>query len=142
MIRVLVAEDNALVRESVVSLLTAAGDITVVSECTDGDEVLAEALRTCPDVVLMDMSMQRMGGIEATRVLLASCPETRVVMLTGSLSAPRVREAHALGASGFLLKGDDPRDLITGVRTVAAGGTAWGAPALACLDEGRRVRQH
>ena len=136
MITVLIAEDNDLVRESVVSLLTATGDIAVVSQCTDGDEVLQEALRTCPDVVLMDMAMRRMGGIEATRLLMASCPESRVVVFTGSFSAGRVREAHALGASGFLLKGDDPRDLVTGVRTVAAGGTAWGAPALACLERG------
>ena len=137
MIKVLVAEDNDLVRESVVTLLTATGDIAVVSQCTDGDEVLHEALRTCPDVVLMDMAMQRMGGIEATRVLLESSPETRVVVLTGSLSAERVREAHALGAVGFLLKGDDPGSLVTGVRTVAAGGTAWGPQAIACLDAGR-----
>jgi DNA-binding NarL/FixJ family response regulator len=133
-IRVLVAEDNDLVRESVVTLLTAGGDISVVSQCTDGDEVLQEALRTCPDVVLMDMAMQRMGGLQATRVLLDACPETRVVVLTGSLSAHRVREAHALGAVGFLLKGEDPQELIAGVRTVAAGGTAWGAPARAHLD--------
>jgi DNA-binding NarL/FixJ family response regulator len=135
-IKVLVAEDNDLVRDSVVSLLTATGDIAVVSQCTDGDEVLQEALRTCPHVVLMDMAMQRMGGLQATRVLLEACPDTRVVVLTGSLSADGVRQAHALGAAGFLLKGEDPQELIAGVRTVAAGGTAWAAPALAHLGSG------
>jgi DNA-binding NarL/FixJ family response regulator len=135
-IAVLVAEDNDLVRDSVVALLTAAGDIEVVSQCTDGDEVLQEALRTCPTVVLMDMAMQRMGGLQATRVLLRSCPETRVIVLTGSLSASRVQEAHDLGAVGYLLKGGDPEELITAVRTVAGGGTAWSPPALAFLDSG------
>jgi DNA-binding NarL/FixJ family response regulator len=136
MIKVLIAEDNDLVRDSVVTLLTATGDIVVVSQCSDGDEVLQEALRTCPDVVLMDMSMQRMGGLEAIRLLRSSCPETRVVVLTGSLSAGRVREAHDLGAVGYLLKGGDPQELIAAVRTVAGGGTAWSAPALALLDAG------
>jgi DNA-binding NarL/FixJ family response regulator len=136
MIKVLIAEDNDLVRDSVVTLLTATGDIVVVSQCSDGDEVLQEALRTCPDVVLMDMSMQRMGGLEAIRLLRSSCPETRVVVLTGSLSAGRVREAHDLGAAGYLLKGGDPQELIAAVRTVAGGGTAWSAPALALLDAG------
>jgi DNA-binding NarL/FixJ family response regulator len=136
MISVLVAEDNNLMRAAVVDLLTATGDIEVVSQCTDGDEVLAEALRTCPDVVVMDMAMQRMGGLEATRVLLAACPESRVVVLTGSLSAARVRESHALGASGYLLKGGEPEELIHAVRTVADGGTAWTAQAAALLDSG------
>jgi DNA-binding NarL/FixJ family response regulator len=136
MISVLVAEDNDLMRGAVVDLLTAAGDIRVVSQCTDGDEVLAEAIRTCPDVVLMDMAMQRMGGLEATRVLLAACPGTRVVVLTGGLSAGRVREAHALGAAGYLLKGGEPTELIQAVRTVADGGTAWSPPAAALLDRG------
>jgi DNA-binding NarL/FixJ family response regulator len=135
-ITVLVAEDNDLVRDAVVALLAAAGDIEVVSQCTDGDEVLQEALRTCPAVVVMDMAMQRMGGLQATRVLLQSCPETRVVVLTGSLSASRVQEAHDLGAVGYLLKGGDPEELIAAVRTVAGGGTAWSAPALAFLDSG------
>jgi DNA-binding NarL/FixJ family response regulator len=141
MIKVLIAEDNDLVRDSVVGLLTATGDIVVVSECTDGDEVLAEALRTCPDVVLMDMAMRRMGGMEALQLLHESCPETRVVVLTGTPSASRVREARALGAAGFLLKGNDPAELITGVRSVAAGGTAWSAPALAYLDAGSTTPQ-
>jgi DNA-binding NarL/FixJ family response regulator len=135
-ITVLVAEDNNLMRSAIIDLLTAAGDITVVSECTDGDEVLAEAVRTCPDVVLMDMAMRRMGGLEATRILRAACPETRVVVLTGSLSAGRVREVHALGALGYLLKGGEPEELLSGVRSVAAGGTAWSAPARAFLDRG------
>ncbi len=133
MIEALVAEDNDLIREAVVGILTAAGDITVVAQCTVGDEVLAEAGRTEPDVVLMDLAMQRMGGLEATRVLLADRPDCRVLILTGSLSAGRVREAHSLGARGYLLKGGDPEELVAAVRTVAAGGTAWSASALAVL---------
>jgi DNA-binding NarL/FixJ family response regulator len=133
-IEVLVAEDNDLIRDAVVGILAAAGDITVVSQCTDGDEVLDEARRTDPDVVVMDLSMKRMGGLEATRVLLSDRPDARVVILTGSLSAGSVREAHGLGARGYLLKGGDPEELVAAVRTVAAGGTAWSAPAVAYLD--------
>jgi DNA-binding NarL/FixJ family response regulator len=135
-IKVLVAEDNDLIRAAVVGLLTATGDVSVVSQCTDGDEVLDEARRTCPDVVLMDLAMKRMGGLQATEVLMQDCPETRVLILTGSLSAGRVREAHALGARGYLLKGGDPEELIAAVRTVAGGGTAWSAPAVALLGAG------
>jgi DNA-binding NarL/FixJ family response regulator len=132
-IKVLVADDNDLIRAAVVGLLTATGDVTVVAQCTDGDEVLDEALRTCPDVVLMDLAMKRMGGLEATELLVRDCPGTRVLILSGSLSTGRVREAHDLGARGYLLKGGDPEELIAAVQTVAAGGTAWSAPAIALL---------
>jgi len=135
-IKVLVGEDNDLIRSAVVDLLSAAGDIVVVAQCTDGDEVLDEALRTCPDVVVMDLAMKRMSGLEATRVLLEHCPGTRVVVLTGSLSASRVREARTLGAMGYLLKGGDPEELVAAVRTVVKGGTAWSAPAVAFLNGG------
>jgi DNA-binding NarL/FixJ family response regulator len=133
-VRVMVTEDNDLIRDAVVGILTAAGDITVVAQCTDGDEVLEEARRTDPDVIVMDLSMKRMSGLEATRVLLSDRPDARVVILTGSLSAGNVREAHGLGARGFLLKDGDPEELVAAVRTVAAGGTAWSAPALAHLE--------
>ena len=131
--KILVAEDNDLIRDAVVGILTAAGDLTVVSQCTDGDVVLDEARRTDPDVVLMDLAMKRMGGLEASRLLLSERPDSRVLILTGSLSAGRVREARDLGVRGYLLKGGEPEELIEAVRTVAAGGTAWSPAALAFL---------
>jgi DNA-binding NarL/FixJ family response regulator len=125
MIRVLLADDNEFVRTSLVELFTAGGDMTVVAECTDGDEVVEAAERTHPDVVVVDLAMARVGGLEAARRLLAVQPGARVVVLTATLSAAAVREARAMGVAGYLLKDADPEDLPHHVRAVAAGGTAW-----------------
>lgn len=132
----MVVDDSPTVRDGLAGLLNSAEDIAVVAACSDGDEVLPVARHTQPDVVLMDVVMARVGGLEATRELLAERPGTRVVLLTGSFSPSLVREADTLGAVGFLLKGDDVGDLLDGVRSVAAGGTAWSRPAAACLAGG------
>ncbi len=140
MIRLLLADDNAFVRSSLVDLLTAGGDMTVVAECSDGDEVVAAAERTHPDVVIVDLAMARVGGLEAARRLLAVQPTARVVILTATLSAAAVREARELGVVGYLLKDADPDELSQHVRSVAAGGTVWRAgrpppPGLPFLTE-------
>jgi DNA-binding NarL/FixJ family response regulator len=124
-IRVLLADDNHFVRSALVDLLSAGGDIEIVAECTDGDEVVPAVEQTRPDVVILDLAMARVGGLEAARRLLAVQPEARIVILTASLSAAAVREAHILGAVGYLLKDGEPDELPGHVRTVAAGGTAW-----------------
>ena len=133
MITVLLADDHAFVRDSVAELLCASGDITVVAQCADGSEVLAAALRTRPQVVLMDLAMPDRTRLEATRDLLDAGVPSRVVLLTGSFSAASVREAHALGAAGYLLKDEDPTALPRLVREVACGGSAWSARAAASL---------
>lgn len=133
-IRVLLADDNDFVRQSLVDLLTAAGDVEVVAECADGDEVVAAAERTSPDVVVLDLAMPRMGGLEAGRRLLAVQPDARVVVLTATLSVAAVREARTIGAVGYLLKDDDPVQLPVALRAVAAGGTAWGEQTLSPED--------
>ena len=127
MIRLLLADDNDFVRQSLVDLLTARGDMSVVAECSDGDEVVAAAERTHPDVVIVDLAMARVGGLDAARQLLAVQPDARVVILTATLSAAAVREARDLGVVGYLLKDADPEELPHHVRAVAAGGTAWKA---------------
>jgi DNA-binding NarL/FixJ family response regulator len=124
-IKVLLADDHAWVRSTVRDLLSASDDITVVAECADGSEVARAAADSRPDVVLTDLHMPRMGGLEAMRALLGAQPGVRVVVLTGSLCRQSAREAQALGAAGYLLKADCPDDLPAQVRTVAAGGTAW-----------------
>ncbi|WP_448617010.1 response regulator [Modestobacter sp. URMC 112] len=129
----MVADDHPLVRGALVDLFAATGDISVVAVCEDGAEVLAAAERTRPDVVLLDQCMPRATGLEATRALTAAGLPSRVVLLTGSFSPASVREAHACGAVGYLLKEDDPGQLPQRVRDVAAGGTAWSAPAAASL---------
>ena len=125
MIRVLLADDNAFVRKSLGELCSASGDLVVVAQCADGDEVIAAAEETRPDVVLLDLTMPRVGGLEAARGLLVVQPDARVVFLTATSSAAANREAHAVGAVGYLLKDVDPDELCRLVRHVAAGGTAW-----------------
>ena len=125
MISVLVVDDHSFVRAQVTGVLHGADGIEVVGECADGAEVVSMAALVRPDVVLMDVRMPVVSGPTATRELLASQPSSRVVMLTGSVSASVVEESAKAGAVGFLVKGDDPSRLIEAVRTVAAGGTAW-----------------
>ncbi len=133
LITVLVADDHPLFRSALVDLFGTTGDITVVAVCADGAEVPAAAERTRPDVVLLDLCMPRSTGLETARALAAAGLHARVVLLTGSFSPATVREAHAAGAVGYLLKEDDPADLPQRVRDVAAGGTAWSPPAAASL---------
>ncbi|MGY1703824.1 response regulator transcription factor [Geodermatophilus sp. SYSU D00697] len=125
MIKVLLADDHAFVRDSLTDLLSATGDVTVVAQCEDGEQVLDAARRTQPDVVLLDLAMPRVTGLQAARELLAVHPEARVVVLTGSITPALVKEAQQIGVVGYLLKDDDPGALPGHVRAVAAGGTAW-----------------
>jgi DNA-binding NarL/FixJ family response regulator len=124
-ITVLVVDDHAYVRAALVDLFADISDIQVVGECADGTEVVPAVQSSRPDVVLMDVDMPRMDGVEATRALRAVDPDARVLMLTGTVSPVRVQQARSLGASGYFLKGGDCDELIEGVRQVAAGGTAW-----------------
>ena len=125
MIKVMVVEDNDLVRDSLVDLLGTTPGFSVTSECCDGDEVLEAARRFRPDVVLMDIILARVDGLEATRRLLAEDPGSRVVLLTGYVSTERVRQARQMGVDGFQLKDGEPAELLDAIRTVAAGGSAW-----------------
>jgi DNA-binding NarL/FixJ family response regulator len=132
-IKVVIVDDNAYIRSAVAELLAATDDICVVATCRDGSEVVAAAARTAPDVVLMDLQMPQMSGLEATRALLAAQPQVRVVVLSGNVAAGSASEAMALGVAGFLLKEEDPGDLPRRIRAVAAGGTAWSDAAAATL---------
>jgi DNA-binding NarL/FixJ family response regulator len=101
--RVLLADDHALVRDGVASLLTA-WDMEVVGQGGDGVEAVEQALALHPDVVLMDINMPRMGGLEATRRIKAALPDTKIVMLTVSDDERDLFEAVKAGAEGYLLK--------------------------------------
>jgi DNA-binding NarL/FixJ family response regulator len=120
-IRVLIADDQALLRGGFRLILDAQADIEVVGEASNGEEALGLAEELRPDVVLMDVRMPDLDGIEATRRLSEREGAPRVVMLTTFDTAEVVYEAMRAGASGFLVKDLPPEQLAAGIRTVAAG---------------------
>ena len=128
-IRVLVADDQSMVRAGFRLLLAGEEDIEVVAEATNGREAVEKASRFSPSVVLMDIRMPELDGIEATRRILAADPQARVLVLTTFDLDEYIYEALAAGASGFVLKDDPPEQLIAAVRTVA-GGDALLSPAI------------
>ncbi|MDK1473064.1 response regulator transcription factor [Streptomyces sp. 549] len=121
MIRVLVADDQMMVREGFSVLLNAQPGITVVGEAVNGREAVARVGALAPDVVLMDIRMPEMNGLDATREIAASSAGTRVLILTTYDLDEYVYQALRSGASGFLLKDASAQQLADGVRTVAAG---------------------
>jgi DNA-binding NarL/FixJ family response regulator len=120
-IRVLVADDQELVRAGFRMILETQADIQVVGEAGDGAEAVAATRRLHPGVVLMDIRMPNLDGLQATRQIVKAGSESRVVILTTFDLDEYVYQALAGGASGFLLKNAPPEQLISGVRVVAAG---------------------
>ena len=121
MIRLIVADDQELVREGLAMILAAQPDIEVVGEAPDGVSAIALAKQLQPDVMLMDVRMPRLDGIEATRRVLAAVPTCRVLVLTTFDVDDAVLAALRAGASGFLLKDTPRRSLVAAVRAVAEG---------------------
>jgi DNA-binding NarL/FixJ family response regulator len=120
-IRVLVVDDDPLVRSALGLMLGGQGDVEVVGEAGDGHEGLAEAARLAPDVVLMDIRMPRLDGLDATRELHARADPPRVIVLTTFDADDHVVRALAAGADGFLLKDTPPAEILAAIRRVAGG---------------------
>jgi DNA-binding NarL/FixJ family response regulator len=120
-IRVLVADDQAMVRAGFRMLLAEEPDIDVVAEAENGLEAVDKAARLGPNVILMDIRMPELDGLQATRRILAADPAARILVLTTFDLDEYVYEALAAGASGFVLKDDPPEQLLAAIRTVAAG---------------------
>jgi DNA-binding NarL/FixJ family response regulator len=120
-IRVVVADDQSMVRAGFRMLLTGEQDIEVVAEASNGLDAVAKVQRLDPAVVLMDIRMPELDGLEATRRILAGGSTARILILTTFGLDEYVYEALCAGASGFVLKDDPPEQLIAAVRTVAAG---------------------
>ena len=120
-IRVLIADDQSMVRAGFRMLLSGEEDIEVVAEARDGLEAVDKAARFTPTVVLMDIRMPELDGLQATRRIIAANPAARILVLTTFGLDEYVFEALSAGASGFVLKDDPPEQLIAAVRTVAAG---------------------
>ena len=121
MIRVLVADDQSMVRAGFRMLLAGEEDIEVVAEASNGLEAVDKAARFDPTVVLMDIRMPELDGLQATRRILAADDTARILVLTTFDLDEYVYEALRAGASGFVLKDDSPEQLIAAIRTVAAG---------------------
>ena len=121
MIRVLVVDDQSMVRAGFRMLLAGEEDIEVVAEASNGLEAVNKAARFDPTVVLMDIRMPELDGLQATRRILATDGTARILILTTFDLDEYVYEALRAGASGFVLKDDSPEQLIAAIRTVAAG---------------------
>jgi len=120
-IRVLVADDQSMIRAGFRMLLAGEEDIEVVAEASNGLEAVEKADRFHPTVILMDIRMPELDGLEATRRVLAADNDARILILTTFDLDEYVYEALAAGASGFVLKDDPPEQLLAAIRTVAAG---------------------
>ena len=121
LIRVLLADDHDVVRRGLTALLDGANGFAVVGAASDGEEAVALAAEHQPDVVLMDLSMPGVDGIEATRRLLVDRPESRVVVLTSFSDRERILDALDAGAVGYLLKDAEPDELLRGIEAAARG---------------------
>ena len=140
-LRVVVADDEALVRAGLTAILETAGGIEVVGEAADGEQAVAVTRATGPDVVLLDVQMPRLDGLDAARLILANPDGTRVIMLTTFDLDEYVYAAMRAGASGFLVK-DTPREqLIAAVRTVSRGDALLSSSVARRLVE-RYARPH
>ncbi len=128
-IRVLLADDQTLVRDGFRMILEAQDDLEIVGEASDGEQAVAAAAEHRPDLVLMDIRMPRMDGIAATRTITTARPDTRVLVLTTFDLDDYVYDALLAGASGFLLKDVGRAELVNAVRVVA-GGEALLAPSV------------
>jgi DNA-binding NarL/FixJ family response regulator len=140
-IRVMIADDHSVVRSGLEQLLSTAPDLELVSVAVDGEEAVAAAARDHPDVILMDLSMPGLDGIEATRRIVAADPKANVVVLTSFSDSRRITDALRAGAVGYLLKHAGPDELLGAIRAAAAGGAPLDPKAARVLLESSRGRQ-
>ena len=119
-IRLLIVDDHTVVRQGLSMLFGTVDDIEVVGTAEDGVLALKQVSALTPDVVLMDIGMPRLDGIEATRQIVTADPDARIVILTGDADQTKVQQAVEAGALGFLLKDAEPEALFAAVRTAYA----------------------
>lgn len=137
-IRVVVADDHPIVRQGVVALLEDEGDIEVVADVADGRAALSAVLAEEPDVVLMDLRMPGMDGVEATRAVRERRPEVAVLVVTTYDTDEAIVRAVEAGAAGYMLKDSPTEDLVDAVRRAAAGETVLAPPITKRLAERER----
>lgn len=138
MIRVLVVDDHPLFRDGLGALLATVPDLEVVGSVGDGASAVRRAVETRPDVVLMDLNLPGVPGIEATRRIVAATPETAVLVLTMVDDDDSVMAALKVGARGYVLKGAGQEEVLAAIRAVAAGGAVFGPGVAGRVLGGRR----
>ena len=138
MIRVVLVEDHPVVRAGLKELLAGAGDIDVIGAAEDGLQAIDLVASLEPDVILMDISMPVLDGIEATKLIIAADPESRIVILTSFSDQKGILAALDAGAIGYLLKDAEPDELFRGVRAAAAGESPLAPSAAHALLRSRR----
>jgi DNA-binding NarL/FixJ family response regulator len=121
-IRVLLADDHTLMRDGIRALVASAGDMEVVAEAADGREAIEQARRTRPDVILLDIAMPGLGGLESVPILRREIPEARILILTQYEQAEYVRRFLQLGVAGYVLKKAAGAELLSAIRAVHRGG--------------------
>lgn len=121
MINILLVDDHELVRSGVNKILNEVKGFKVIDECETGEEALKFCRQTEPDVILMDMDMPGMGGLEATKKILRLAPDVKVIMLTAHTEEPFPTKVMQIGASGYLTKGAGPTEMINAIRAVNSG---------------------
>jgi two-component system nitrate/nitrite response regulator NarL len=123
-IRIVVADDHPVVRIGVRNMLVEARGFEVVGEAADGDEAITQTLDSKPDILLLDVSMPRLPGLEAMRAIMSGSPTVKILLLTSTISTQQIIEALHIGARGIVLKGSLTGELQTAILTVA-GGDYW-----------------
>jgi NarL family two-component system response regulator LiaR len=139
-IRVLVVDDHPIVREGICALLAVVGDVEVVAEAANGSEAIDMVRELQPDVVLMDIAMPIMGGLEATRRICREFPRTKVLILTQYDDKEYVLPVIEAGAAGFVSKAAASSELILGIRSVYRGDSYLSPPVARLLVEGYRFK--
>ena len=139
MIRVLIVDDHVVVRSGLEQLLATTDDIELVATAANGLEAIARVEEFGPDVVLMDLSMPEMDGVEATRQIAERFPDSHVLVLTSFSDQTRILDALEAGADGYLLKHAEPDDIADAIREVHAGGSPLDPKAARTLLESRRT---
>lgn len=140
-IHILIADDHVVLRDGLTALINAEPDMQVVGYAGDGRAVLQQALDCQPDVVIMDLSMPGMSGVQATEQIKNLCPDVRVIILTWHSEPAYVRQLLQVGARGYVLKQAAAEELIGAIRAVAAGGTYLDA-TLTSRAVNKYVRTH
>ncbi|MHC4640128.1 MAG: response regulator transcription factor [Planctomycetota bacterium] len=133
--RILLADDHQMVREGIRSLLEKESDIEIVGEAEEGRQAVQLVKKLQPDLVIMDITMPNLNGVEATRQIVAEFPQIRVIALSMHFSRIFVLNMLKAGALGYILKGDSSEELIEGVRTVSGGGAYFSPKAAKTVTE-------